>query len=940
MIDRKNTKYLRIGIRIFLLFLMFIGGLTLSGAEVFAQTKQVENLNRGLIAIVQDNGYLLSWRLLGNEEYDTGFNVYRDGEKMNDEVITGATIFTDTVGGDFPEFTVRTVVEGVEQSDSKPARLITNSEGENSGYFDIPLNQPPQGPEGGYYSPNDVSVGDLNGDGEYEVIVKWNPSNAKDNSQSGVTDNVYLDAYTLDGAMMWRIDLGRNIRAGAHYTQFMVFDFDGNGKAELIVKTAPGTRDGNGNYLSKGPAGSANHSADYRNRDGYILEGPEYLTVFDGETGAELATTTYVPARGNVNDWGDSYGNRVDRFLAGVAYLDGERPSAIFARGYYTRMVVAAWDWSDGQLTERWIFDTNDPEYDSSWEGQGNHQLSVTDADNDGKHEVVYGAVVIDDDGSGLHTSGQGHGDALHVTQMIKDDPIPKIFTPHEWDQYGVSLRNADDGSMLINIDKSGDIGRGVAAELDPEVPGFKFWAASGMGLYDIDGDVVGQVPNSINHVVWWDGELSRELLNGNRVTKWSVASNSGTTLLNGNGTGSINGSKSNPNLQADILGDWREEVILRTNDNAHLRVFTTTMPTEHRLYTFMHDPVYRSAIAWQNTGYNQPPHPGFYVASDMDFPLSAPNVEFAQTGLSGCTLTPIHPYLKIGEDDFKASSNAFLEFGTTITLGPQAEAEGSWSWTGPEGFTSEEREITLEKMTDAQGGDYIVRYTNACGSQSKYTFNIHVEQDPTEIRFAVDMEGQDTSRGVYITGVMVEWDIVPMENVYGDIYTYVAELKPEEKGIYYYLTTDTLENANDYRESLPISCSAFYDSNRGRGYVVGEEDMILAHKWGSCESFDYELAISNENVTALPGEFALKQNYPNPFNPSTIISFQLPKDSKVKLQVFDMTGRKVTVLVDGEMPAGIHSKVFDAMNLASGMYIYRLEAQDFSQTKKLLLIK
>lgn len=940
MVNREEKNMRKLA-GIFMITLLIISGLPGQLSRVYAQSKQVENLDRGLIAIAQDDGYFLSWRLLGNEDYNTGFNVYRNGDLINNDPITGATIFSDTLAGSSPEYTVRTVVEGEEQSGSKAALLIQDTEGENSGYFDIPLNRPQQGPEGGTYSPNDASVGDLNGDGQYEVIVKWNPSNAKDNSQSGITDNVYLDAYTLEGAMMWRIDLGKNIRAGAHYTQFMVFDFDGNGKSELMVKTAPGTRDGNGNYLSKGPAASVNHSADYRNDGGYVLQGPEYLTVFDGETGEELATTEYVPARGNVNDWGDGYGNRVDRFIAGVAYLDGEKPSAVFARGYYTRMVVAAFDWRDGQLTERWVFDTNDSGYDDSWEGQGNHQLSVADADNDGKHEIIYGAVVIDDDGTGLHTTGQGHGDALHVTQMIKDDPIPKIFTPHEWDQYGVSLRNADDGSFLFNIDQSGDIGRGAAAELDPEMPGFKFWAAGGMGLYDIEGNVVGNIPNSINHLVWWDGELSRELLNSNRVTKWSVVNNTGTDLLTGNGTSSINGTKSNPNLQADILGDWREEVILRTNDNAHLRVFTTTMPTEYRLYTFMHDPVYRTAIAWQNAGYNQPPHPGFYVASDMDFPLSTPNVEFAQAGLSECTITPIDPFLKIGEGEFEVSANAYLQFGDSITLSPQAAGAGSWSWTGPEGFTSDERELTLEDLTEEQSGDYIVRYTNECGSQSKYTFNLHIDPEPTEVRFAVDMEGQDISRGVFITGVMVDWDIIPMENVYGDIYTYVTELIPGDKGVYYYLTTDSVENADEYREGIPGFCISSYESYRGRGYTVREEDMILAYKWSSCTSFDYEMATPNETETGPPNEFILSQNYPNPFNPSTIISYQLPVSSRVKLQVYDMTGRKVAVLVNGEkQSAGTYKHVLEAGNLSSGLYIYRLEAGNFLETKKMLLIK
>ena len=605
--------------------------LVTSPLESRAQTKQVEHLDRGLVAISQGEGYLLSWRLLGNEAYGTAFNVYREGQRLNDEPITGATLYADEEGSKGASYTLRAVVDGEEQAASRPARMIENRQGENAAFFEIPLNRPEDGPRGGSYSPNDLSVGDLTGNGEYEVVVKWNPSTAKDNSQEGFTDDVLLDAYTLDGALLWRIDLGPNIRAGAHYTQFLVYDFDGDGTAEVMMKTAPGTRDGSGHFLSSGPASGANHDADYRNSDGYILQGPEYLTVFDGATGEELATTEYVPPRGDVEDWGDDYGNRVDRFLAGVAYVDGQRPSAIFARGYYTRMVAAAWDWRDGQLRRRWVFDTDDPAYGDRWEGQGNHQLSVTDADADGKHEIIYGSVVIDDDGSGLHTTGMGHGDALHVTKMIKGDPIPKVFMPHEQDPYGVSLREADDGSMLFKVDQPGDVGRGAAAEIDPEVPGFKFWASSGMGLYDIDGNVVGEVPSSINYVVWWDGDLSRELLSGNTITNWSITDNRGTRLLMADGSRSINGSKSTPNLQADLLGDWREEVILRTVDNNALRVYISTMPTEHRLYTFMHDPVYRAAIAWQNTGYNQPPHPGFYAAAEMDLPPSPPDVEVAK---------------------------------------------------------------------------------------------------------------------------------------------------------------------------------------------------------------------------------------------------------------------------------------------------------------------
>jgi hypothetical protein len=589
---------------------------------------QVEKLNRGLIAVRSGQGYYLSWRLLASEPYTTGFNVYRGTTKLNSAPITGATIYTDASAAQGSAYTVRAVIDGVEQGASPEAMLINTTEGSNSGYVHINLQRPATGANGGTYSPGDGSVGDLNGDGIYEIVLKWDPDNQKDNSQSGVTDNVFIDAYTLAGARLWRIDLGQNIRAGAHYTQFLVYDFDGDGKAEVMVKTAPGTKDGTGAYIKMGPAATANHSMAYRNTDGYVLSGPEYLTVFDGETGKELATVDYWPARGTVSSWGDSYGNRLDRYNATVAYVDGERPSAVFQRGYYTRMTFAVWDWRDGKLTQRWTFDSN-ASGNSAYAGQGNHQISVADVDNSGKHSLITGAAVIKYDGTGFHTTRWGHGDALHVAHTIKGHPTPQIFMPHEDKStgHGVLLRQASNGTQLFNVPKADtDVGRGCMAELDKDMPGFKFWASSGLGLYDSTGKVVGNIPNSVNHVIWWSGELTRELLDSILIQKWSVKNNRATILLDAKGASKINGTKSNPVLQADIFGDWREEVIFAYGTNA-LRIYTTTMPTTHRLVTLMHDPVYRCAISWQNSSYNQPPHPGYYIASDMDFPPPTLNV-------------------------------------------------------------------------------------------------------------------------------------------------------------------------------------------------------------------------------------------------------------------------------------------------------------------------
>src|SRR5690606_25191345 len=294
-------------------------------------------------------------------------------------------------GSSGSQYTVSAVTDGVE-GDQEGTEVAFDS----SGYFDIPIDRP-----GGNYQANDASVGDLDGDGDYEYIVKWYPDNAKDNSQSGVTDNTIIDAYTLQGDRLWRIDLGRNIRSGAHYTQYQVYDYDGDGRAEIAMKTADGTRDGQG-------GGIGSSSADHRNSGGYVLSGPEFLTIFDGLTGAAIDTVDYQPPRGNVSDWGDDYGNRVDRFLAGTAYLDGESPSMIFARGYYTRSVIWAVDFDGQNLSTRWIFDSDDE--GSQYRGQGAHSLSIADLDGDGRQDVVYGAMAVGSDGEALWRTGFGHG--------------------------------------------------------------------------------------------------------------------------------------------------------------------------------------------------------------------------------------------------------------------------------------------------------------------------------------------------------------------------------------------------------------------------------------------------------------------------------------------------------------------------------------------------
>lgn len=583
-------------------------------AQLFAQ-RQMEKLDRGLIAVRQNSDSVyVGWRMLGTDPDDIAFNLYRktgNGKavKLNQDPVVKSTNFVDAgVNFDFANsYFVKPVFKNHELEASKPSTLVAKQPVQQ--YLTIPLKTPAG------YSPNDASVGDLDGDGEYEIILHQT-GRGRDNSSNGITDPPIFQAYKLDGTFLWEINLGKNIREGAHYTQFMVYDLDGDGIAEMVCKTADGTIDGKGKVI-----GDSNK--DWRNQNGKILNGPEFLTVFSGKTGEALATTDYIPARGDIGGWGgrggngknDNTGNRVDRFNACVAYLDGIHPSVVMCRGYYGRTVLAAWDWRNGKLMSRWVFDTKDAK--NPFSGQGNHNLTVADVDGDGKDEIIYGSMCVDDNGKGLYTTGLRHGDAIHVSDLDPDRPGLEVFGVHEIEEGtkgpGVAVYDAKTGEILWKGSQDEDVGRGVADNIDNTRFGAQMWWSGSNGLYDIKGNRIGNQPRSTNFLIYWDGDLSRELLDGNHIDKYN-----GGRLFTAEGSVSNNGTKSTPVLSADIFGDWREELILRSYDNQSLKIYTTTIPTEHRNYTLMHDPQYRLSIAWQNDGYNQPPHTGFYFGFGM----------------------------------------------------------------------------------------------------------------------------------------------------------------------------------------------------------------------------------------------------------------------------------------------------------------------------------
>lgn len=572
---------------------------------------QREQLGRGVIAVRQDaSAVIVSWRYLSSDSMDESFDVYRDGQKLNTHPLQNETFFKDNYTGSAAAlYTVKAIKGHTESSYQLP-------ENAPLGYLNIPLVRPESGvtPAGDVYtySPNDASIGDVDGDGEYEIILKWEPSNAHDNAHDGYTGPVLLDCYKLNGQHLWRINLGKNIRAGAHYTQFMVFDFDGDGRAEVVVKTGDGTIDGIGKVI-----GDAR--ADYRADNGRILSGPEYLTIFNGLTGAVMQTVDYVPERGDLMGWGDTRANRSDRFLACVAYLDGVHPSVVMCRGYYTRTVLAAYDWDGKELRQRWVFDSNTPG-NGGYAGQGNHNLRVGDVDGDGCDEIIYGQCAIDHDGTGLYTTGMGHGDAIHMTQFDPTRPGLQIWGCHENRRDGSTYRDAGTGEVLFQVKSGEDVGRCMAADIDPTHPGVEMWSWATGGVVDIKGEKVTTKMRRFptNMAVWWDGDLLRELLDRNVVSKYDWEAGVCRQMTVFEGCVSNNGTKATPCLQGDIIGDWREEVLLRTEDNSALRLYVTTIPTEYRFHTFLEDPVYRISIATQNVAYNQPTQPGFYFGPEL----------------------------------------------------------------------------------------------------------------------------------------------------------------------------------------------------------------------------------------------------------------------------------------------------------------------------------
>ena len=770
--------------------------LTTASAQTTPQS-QMERLDRGVVALRSGSANFVSWRFLGTDDEDnTKFDVLRNGTVVAKDLYK--TNYLDKSGPVLATYQIVTKVNGQEVETTEPITAW------GTACRKLILNRPPAGPNGGTYDPNDCSVGDVDGDGQYEIFVKWYPSNAKDNSQGGITDNTIIDCYKLvddesedidwesgfitepkNCEMLWRVDLGRNIRSGAHYTQFMVYDFDGDGRAEMMCKTGPGSLDAKGNYVNQAATDNSikgvSGTALYRNSDGRITGGQEWLTVFDGLTGKAIHTIFYNPNRnmtyggaadGSVN-WGvggkndkASYGNRGERYLAAVAALGGpdQNPSAIFCRGYYDYAFIWAVDFDGQQLHQRWFsshksgsaysvvtYDADGNGTSKSYSGckptsgngsgtmyqNGNHNMSIADVDGDGRDEVIWGSAALDDDGTLLYGTGYGHGDAIHLADHCPDRPGLEMFQIHEGGSYGWDLHDALTGEIIHSATGGKDNGRGIAAAFDSKTRGSLFWSANdGQPRSAVTGNVAYNSGGSQNFRIYWDGDLQDELLDGSTIDNFKSGSGGTSRLatLYEIGPGNTcNGSKNTPCLQADILGDWREEVILYGIDgsDACLAIYTTTTETKYRMPTLMHDHTYRMGICWQNTAYNQPPHLGYYLP-DALLPRIIDIVDNAQSSvLSSPTLTA-----NVGE---QMHYTALTRYCSLIAASKHIAPEGTTVNGMPEGITKDidysNKTITLEGTFTTPGTyQFLVTLSGYGAEKVEEIITIDVQPDASGI--------------------------------------------------------------------------------------------------------------------------------------------------------------------------------------------------------------
>ena len=605
-------------------FYILLIGVLLLGTSVmpaFGQ-RQTDVLDRGLVAVKTDAGIFCTWRVLAEEYYDVQYNIYRDGTKINADIPLQVTNFLDAAGGtESSTYTVTAVVNGQEGEHSKPATVWAQK------WLEI---TPDHGNLKSTYVPNDACCADVDGDGELEILIKFdNASWAGTSYQKAGYEGEYfiIEVYKLNGQKLWWIDLGPNMADFQNNEQNIIaYDWDEDGRAEAVMRASDGTvihmADGTTQVIGDA---TKNYLGATSTGQWFVHQGDEYLVYMDGATGKPYQVTDYPLKRLEDGEssldaaWGDGYGHRSTKHFFGAPVLDGRKASIFLARGIYTRhkMVALDVDPQTHELTERWRWTNNTA--GSPWYGQGYHNYCIADVDWDGRDEICFGSMVIDDNGHGLSTTGLGHGDAQHVGDFNPYIHGHEIFACNE-DNPGNNYRDATTSKLYYRYTAGDDDGRAMMGNFSNDYPGCQGVSSRDPGLISsvINGPLTGGTKNNItqNFRIYWDGDLLEESQDYS-----SQGKNTAVTIYK-YGTGAIetlkgsmtnNDTKGTPCYQGDILGDWREEVITRTKDNK-IRIYTTTIPTDWRIPTLWSDHQYRQAMAWQMCGYNQPPHVSYFL--------------------------------------------------------------------------------------------------------------------------------------------------------------------------------------------------------------------------------------------------------------------------------------------------------------------------------------